>query len=94
MLLEPQNLLWARTCIGELVTTVGARVARRCRDAPNIRQVGVTAEDEVGDAGVFLLAAVPEGKLRQPAEITSAGGLQVGPCDHQVGLTSAFQRLG
>lgn len=94
MLLEPQNFLWARTCNGELVTTVGACVARRRCDAPNIQQVGVTVEDEVGDAGVFLLAAVPEGKLRQPTEIMSAGGLRVGPCDYQDGPTSAFQRLG
>lgn len=45
-------------------------------NAPDIQQVGAAVEDEVGDAGVFLLAAVPEGELRPPT------GARTGRCLH------------
>lgn len=36
----------------------------------NIHEVSVTVEDEVRNAGIFLLTAVPEGKLRQETRIS------------------------
>lgn len=44
--------------------TISVCVYEECYSL-NIYEVSVTVEDEVGNAGVFLLTAVPEGKLRQ-----------------------------
>ena len=41
------------------------------RHSLNIHEVGVTVEDEVRYAGVLLLTAVPEGKLRQETRTIS-----------------------
>ena len=35
----------------------------------NVHEVDETVENEVGNAGVFLLAAIPEGKLRQETRV-------------------------